>query len=315
MTVEGTTWRVGIIGVSPAGLYLLERLSLTPGIRLIGAYDPDPARLAMADDQGCVLWEQVLTALTSPITDALFFMGTATAEAISMALTNGKHLVIHQPWQLSSNELRDIGKRAKQLKRATTVFCFRRWSADYLAASAAKNSGRLGVLQSVRFSSCEKSIPLGESSAGVLREFGYHWLDQLLQLVDSAPHRVFAKQFLEAGQKRDYGVWTTIEFANGCLAQIDLQTQSRLSHRTGWMLEGSTGSYRNDRLYTVTTDGEVVDEPLPRTAQPDDPFVAELKRVWQGESTKLPTLEDASHVVHLIEAIEQSARSGEVICL
>jgi predicted dehydrogenase len=315
MTVEATVWRVGIIGINSAGLYLLERLSLTPNIRIVGAFDPDPARRGLADHFGCALWKELPSTLAALETDVLFFAGEISTNVISMVLGNGQHVVLHEPWRLSSDVLFDLSKSATTTNRVATVSCIRRWSADFVGAMTANNSGRLGTLQTVRFSSCEQGIPLDNSSAGMLREFGYHWLDQLLILIDSAPVRVFARRFFEDGETYDHGVWATIEFANGCLAQIDLQSRSRLSHRTGWMLEGSTGSYRNDRLYTTTAEGEIVDEPLPHSERPADPLIDELKLAWQGETTKLPTLANAARVVKLIEAIEQSAELCEVIRL
>ena len=79
------------------------------------------------------------------------------------------------------------------------------------------------------------------------------------------------------------------------------------------MIEGSIGSYKIDRLYTMTPDGEIVDEPLLRSPAPFDPFIDELFASWSGKTTTLPTLSEASRVIRLIEAIESSATSGEVV--
>jgi hypothetical protein len=102
---------------------------------------------------------------------------------------------------------------------------------------------------------------------------------------------------------------------NGCTAQIEIRTRTRLSHRTGWMLEGVAGSYRGERLFTTTPDGEIVDEPLLRPEVSGNVFVDELVSAWQGKRSTLPTLADAARVVDLLEAVELSAASGQTVSL
>ena len=161
--------------------------------------------------------------------------------------------------------------------------------------------------------SCEQRLPGEEDFTDVLREFGYHWLDQLLLLTESAPQRVFAQRFYDETRKIEFGFLAIIDFANGCTARMEVDTRSRLGYRTGWMLEGSSGSYRHDKIYTVTLDGEIVDEFVQRSTIPKDPFVTELVLLWRGETTMLPTLNDVARVVRLIEAIEESDQNGKVV--
>ena len=132
-------------------------------------------------------------------------------------------------------------------------------------------------------------------------------------MTESFPCSVISKILGSGVDQHTSGFMATIEFANGCIAHIDANPRSRLGDRTGWILEGTTGSYRNDKLYTVASDGEIVDEPVQRPSLSGDPFIAELTSLWSGKATTLPTLADAARVVQLIEAIEQSQKRGEVI--
>ena len=50
-TAEARTWRVGIIGVNTAGLFLLERIGLASNICLVGAFDLNPSRLHFAAEK------------------------------------------------------------------------------------------------------------------------------------------------------------------------------------------------------------------------------------------------------------------------
>ena len=83
----------------------------------------------------------------------------------------------------------------------------------------------------------------------------------------------------------------------------------------GWMLEGTQGSYRGERLYTETPDGEIADEPIQRPSFVADPLLNELTSAWHGKPTTLPTLEDAARIVSLINTIERSAETGHVVRL
>ena len=306
-------WRVGVLGLGHAGLFYLESLSLSADIRLVGAFDSDPQRRGLATGSGCPLFDQRDSLLSPTVADVVFLVDDFSEEVAKAVLRGGQHLVIDRPWSVSSEVLRSLCALAATSNRTLTVASPGRWSANFVSVMNARRTGRLGNLHSVRLTSCEKQVP-GEASAdGVLREFGYRWLDQLLVLVDSMPERVYAKLLSDGGPKQEYGFLAVIDFANGCTAQIEIDARSRLGFRTGWMIEGSTGSFRNDRLYTETDDGEIVDEPLIQSNYSNETFISELTTKWSGAPTTLPTLADAANVVQVIEALERSAISGEVV--
>jgi predicted dehydrogenase len=313
MVAETEPWRVGIVGMSSAGLFHLERLSLRPDVRLAGVFDRAPARIVLANDRSCPVWDELRSGLTSSDIDALFLVDDILAEDVSTALRHGKQVVVHRPWLLSPNELQSLDDQASSSGRVATISCLRRWSTDFVAAVAAKQTGRLGALQTVRLTSCEQSVADDNSFAGILPEFGFHWFDQLLKLIESRPTRIFATRLNDSDSGREQGFLVVVDFENGCHALIDVRTQSRLSLRTGWMLEGSLGSYRGNRLYTRTADGEIVDEPLPLTAFSSDAFMDELVSAWGGGPASLPTLTEAARVVRFIESIEQSAATGQPV--
>ena len=308
-----TPWRVGVLSLSQAGLFYLECLNLSDDIRLTGAFDSDPQRRSLVTGSGCPLFNHRNSLLLPTVADAIFLVDDFSEEVARQVLLGGQHLVIDRPWSVSSEVLRSLGELAFTSNRTLTVASPGRWSANFVSALAARRTGRLGNLHSVRLSSCEKRVPGEASHHRVFREFGYRWLDQLLVLIDSMPERVYAKLLSDAGTKLEYGFLAVIDFANGCTAHVEIDTRSRLGFRTGWMIEGSTGSFRNDRLYTETDDGEIVDEPLTHANDSSNTFISELAAVWGGASTTLPTPTDAANVVQVIEALERSAISGEVV--
>jgi predicted dehydrogenase len=311
MSAETKTWQVGIVGLSPSGLFLSERMSLEPAIHLTGAFDPDPQRTKLVASSSVPIWNQLDNALSSSEIDVLIFCANFTEEDIATALREKKHVVIDRPWQLSSAALRRLNDLACRHQQVAVVASHKRFSTTFTAAYDVRS--RLGSLRSARFASCEQTLPTDNSYRGVLREFGYDRLDQLLLLVDSKPIRVFARQFINAKSETDYGILVTIEFANNCVAQIVIELQSRLSHRTGWMLEGSKASFKNDSLFETTSDGEIVDERLPASTNTPVKFMQQLINSWDAVTTTLPTLEEAAETVRLVEIIEQSVAHNQAI--
>lgn len=310
MTSEGGTWRVGMIGVTPTGLYLLEQLVLSEQVSLVGVFDRDASRLRLAAASDRRSWDSAESMIASKEIDDLFLMDVPSADFVSAALHSGKNIVLDRPWQFSSDVLQELDKQAATAERIATAVSLRRWSADLLNAGGAIQSGRIGTLQRVRMSSCVQTLT---TDATNFRELCFHWVDQLLVLVDSTPRHVFSRGFGASESSNEDGFLAVIEFANGCTTQIEVQTQSRLSHRTGWMLEGSKGSFWNNRLFTTMSDGEIVDEPLEQASQTASPFLAQLISAWRGEPTTLPTLGDAARTVQLIELIVQSSNTGNVV--
>lgn len=307
-------WRVAVCGLSTSGLNCLERLSLSHDIQVTAAYDADPGRLRMANGLAVPNASQSDCPIWYDTSDVLFLATEISTETVGAAIRTGRNVVLDRPWLLTSTELDILNNMVATAASVVTTASLRRWSIDFQAAMAAQRTGRIGPLHSLRLVSCEKRVPDEESPASVLREFGYHWLEQMIILADSTPARVFGKEMTDADSPNKSGFIAVIDFASGCTAQIEVNTTSRIGYRTGWLLEGKQGSYRSDRLYTDASDGEIVDEPTPITnICPEDPWVRELVAAWRGELTTLPTLADAAKVMRLIEAIEHSAQTGEVV--
>ncbi len=306
-------WQVGVVGLSPVGLFQLETLSLCDEVHLAGAYDASPQRRSLVAGSSFPLWDQPPSQSARNEVEALFLVDDISAEAVTSALQAGQHVVLHRPWCFSAAELRKLDQQAASTRRLATIATLRRGSADFLAAMGAMGTGRLGTLHSVMLSVQEKRVPQETSEVRVLREFGYHHLDQLRILNPSPPQRVFGKRSGRSNSASADGFLAIVEFANGCTARIEINLASRLGSRTGWVLEGATGSFRGDRLFTETADGEIVDEPIEKPPFPAESLIGQLVTAWRGEPTTLPTLADAAEVVQLIEALEQSLVSGEVV--
>ena len=305
-------WRVGIVGINSLGLFLLERLKLYPRFQVVVAAEPDENRLALAKGFANRLSNQLDVVLTEPL-DCVVFAGCGSEEVLERIVSSGKSVVIAQPWRWSFGAMERYGEIALSPRQFVTTFCPHRWSSDVLSASAAMSSGRLGKIRSARLSIAELGLTDDGGAEKFLTEQSFHFIDQLLLFVDSKPVQVFATATTKSPDHDKCGRIVIVEFADGCVAQIDLQFDSRLGYRSGWALEGDQGSYRNHRLYTTTSAGEVIDEPIAITNPSDDGYFDQLDRRFLGQQVNLPTLTQSIRVVQLIEFIEQSASTGRAV--
>lgn len=308
--------RVVVGGLNPAGLFFMERLSQSTDFQVVGAFDSRSERRRFVEGTGLAFWERNPLPELADDVELVILCDRVSASEVAAILDAGKHVIIHQPWLLRSAELMELHELAKARSLLAAVTSVRRWSAEYLAVSAALKTGRIGSLRSARLSSLEMRIPDEVASASVLREFGYAWFDQLLTFCRPAPVQVYGKCQDVADSTTDQGFLSVIEFADGCTAQVEVITNSRLGHRTGWILEGRSGSYRNDRLFTETKDGEIVDEPAPKPeGLSADLFLSQLASACHGQETGLVGLAEAARTVKLIEALERSAELKQAVNL
>lgn len=305
-------WRVGIVEINSLGLYLLERLKLDGRFEVVRAVDIDAGRERISKGFASSFSSNLNHVLTDPI-DCVIFTGANHEELLRATLLAGKSAVIAKPWLWPWRLLQSVNELSLESTQCVTTFCPRRWSSDFLSAAKVMKSERLGKILTAANSVRETCIPDKCGVADFLREQTFHLLDQLLLFVDSKPIQVFATSTVVKPGGDQTGSVLVVEFSNGCVAQIDLQFQSRLGVRTGWTLEGDQGSYRNHRLYTTTAAGEIVDEPVPITNPSDEKFFDDLSRRLHGQEATLPTLTQAIRVGQLIEVIEQSVATGKAI--
>lgn len=219
---------------------------------------------------------------------------------IRQALGAAKSIVVESPQSLSLDELKQLARDAASFPQAAIIYMPRRWEADFLQARSALESGRLGRLLRVRYSVHDYRLPGEIFPLGVARELGTPVLDQLLVLLDSRPCRRFDWRHFPSDTDRSDGFVGRFDFADDVSAVVEVQTRSLLSYRSGWMLEGTAGAYRNGRLYTRTHDGEIIDEPLPTPDLSSDPFFDALSSTLRGNANELPSLSDAIQVETLL---------------
>lgn len=294
---------VGIVGTHPNRQFMLERLVLRPdfiaaanGIEapVDGRQDSEAADFLSTDQQ----------IVESPRTDIVYFSGPTSLELVYAAIQRRKHIVLTPAAVMfRPDDLRRLARTAADQGLVAVIDESRRSDDDFRAARSVALSGRLGDRLRIRFSILTTALPGEAFAKGVLWEFGWHWLDQLLTFVNDELHSARLRRFRSSARTSDAGFLAMMDFARGTSAVIEVQTQSLLSLRTGWLLEGSKGAYRDGRQYTKTLDGEIIDEPVSVSPQTNDPFLDALALAVRSEKAEEPP-PDLFHAARIAELIE-----------
>lgn len=286
---------VGIIGTGPLSQFVLERLSLRRDFALVAQVSStDASSRSLIQDAG---------------TDIAYFAEPVQCDLVASALAARKAVVLSMNHGLGERDLRSLAEVARSASTIAVIDQPRRWDADFVCAQSVFKAGHLGQLQRIRLSIHECSIPGEAFPNGVLHDLGCHFLDQLLVFVAAEPQSVRYRRFANTATPHEDGILIVIDFEDGTSAVVELQTQSLLSLRTGWLLEGVAGAYRAGRRYSKTADGEIIDEPVSPTVVSSDLFLDTLKRAMDGDCAaieNLPGLSHAARVAKLLWYIQAS---------
>jgi predicted dehydrogenase len=187
------------------------------------------------------------------------------------------------------------------------VFHVRRADRDFHSAMAAVESGRLGTLSAVRFIFCEYGLPAGIDGVvptwtETLQQTGPFLFDQLAALVNASPHSVEAWS-----QPQTAGFQARLAYPAGLSAWIDVQRASLNGLQTGWVLEGTAGSYRRGRLATLAADGEVLEEDIVPPDNTDHDVFADLRWLAESRQAAQESLDRAMQGLIILDAIHRSA--------
>jgi scyllo-inositol 2-dehydrogenase (NADP+) len=322
--------RLGIVGLGRTGMHHLERLTLRSDCRLIAVYDEIPERTQAAAGFDCRCCESFGELIDAEFD--LLLIATPPAAHASLALAGlaaGKHVAVEPPLALTSTDADAIFDAARRAGRRVDIVHNRRWDGDFRTAMDVLRSGELGRLQAVKLVVWEYAYPSdsplreqtgwrndASQGGGVLMEFGPRYFDQLLQMTDSPPRSVLTALYRTGpADGPDSGFAALIQFADGITAHIDVHLASPVPMNTGWLLTGTGGGYKPFRRYSVTPEGEVFDVPIDPLPTDWDGFYASLFDRLTDDPACSADEQQARCVISLLEAAQESARSGEVVQL
>jgi len=339
---------VGLLGAGAIAAEHAGAISATPWLELVAIAERDPERRARA---GALAPSARLVAGVHELAndDHVDLVVVSTppnshADLASQLLGAGKHVVVEKPMALSASEADDLLAQADDTGRVLAVYQNRHFDPDFAAIERLVRSGVLGeVFHLEAFVGgfahpCNQWHSDEEVSGGVAFDWGAHYLEQILSLIDGPVAHVRAS----AHKRRWWDVTNadqlrlTVRFADGAEADF-VHSDLAAALKPKWYILGTEGAivadWRQERVVARSPIGTLDEDVLapadaPATVAffaPDgsvtnvalgdlDPaaFHRELAdQLAFGQPTSTDPLRSRD-VVALLEAAGRSAAAGAV---
>lgn len=308
--------RWALVGLQPAGRFLLERFRLRPDFPLVAVCVQPRDHPVAVRTYGLPLIQDYARILADPHIAGVVVTAQRglCGEVVRAALSAGKRVLAEGSLGDSAAEacrLASLGTSAGQL----SVFHLRRHDGDFIAARKILASGRLGRLHTIRKISCNDALPAwydGQHAPDdwldVLQRDGPFLFDQLQQLLDCNPQTATAWSCPPTR-----GFQARLEYEDGSSAWIDLQQSSVCGLETGWILEGTAGGYGNRRVMSRADDGELLQEELTADFDEEVDILTDLRAAALQPAVATAGLVRAIRTAAVLEAIQNAVQTGRAV--
>lgn len=342
--------RIAIVGFGGMAEWHFDEIGTIDGLEIAGIWDIKEQRRTYASEKGLHVYEDLEDLLADPTTDLVLI---ATPNDVHKpvaiaAMEAGKNVISEKPITLSSADLQEMWEASRRTGRFLTVHQNRRWDEDYLTVKEILREGKLGEL--FRLESRvhgSRGIPGDwrqekEHGGGMVLDWGVHLLDQLVMLFPEVPVcRVRASLTHVTNQLVDDGFYAELLFANGVSALVEVGTSNFISlprwYVLGadgtaviedWDLKGrivrASGVDEKDVTPVITAAGltktmaprredSIYTEELPKVKSDVREFYLNVMAVLEGREESRIRLPEVMRVMRLMEAIQESASTGETV--
>jgi hypothetical protein len=309
---EPALFPVGIVGLSPVGRFLLERLSLLPGCEAVlfqPSEDPKDEQAQSLGMASITNWHRFLS--ESALKAVLFLDGESLSlQGVEEVFQAGLAVGILPPLNWQPDEWRELIKNPQRRWFLLNPHCE---SSDFRAARASIQSGELGTLAATKRVSWVGELVAPESPRPLIPDrWLSQWLwedvDQLLQLAQEVPVSLYAADY----QIEPAGYSLILHFPSGLIAHLERRRGSAVPLEIGWTITGTTGGYSNGHRHIKTEAGELYDVPVEIPALEPLSIFDPLKILDQtaGDERSARHIEN---VLKTLKAISQSAATRQIV--
>lgn len=329
---------VGIVGFGRMAEWHARCAQRVPGFRLVSAFDVTAARRRKAQREfGCRTFDRLDAFLDDGAADVVVVATPSHAhvEPAIAALRAGKHVLVEKPIAQTEAQAARMFAAARRAGRLLLTFQNRRFDADFLAARAAVESGRLGRIWDLRvlrwhcsrlmFTFAVKEYrPQWRSEAayggGTLLDFGPHLVDQALVLMPQPVESVFcdlrARRWTRDADDQFLAV---LRFAGGAVAMLEMSQAAAAEVDLGWTISGQRAGFRHEKtgpvLYWPNRRGNVSMRPLRAPAEDWDAIYRNLRDAAAGKAEPLIRPAETLRLMRVLDALRKSAASGRVVSI
>lgn len=247
--------KLGIIGFGAMGKTHLDPIikrvndnSPYEKIDVIGVYDIDPERCALAESLGLRSFASAEKLIAAVEAVVVATPNDVHLPYVLMAIEAGRSVIVEKPLAMNSDEAAKMYSAAKEHGVVFTPHQNRRWDKDYCAVKELyKNPsdiGRIYLIESRVMGS--NGIPGAwrrkvAQGGGMMLDWGVHLIDQAVSMIDEDIVSVYCRYSYEAGEEVDDGFALEITFDSGLVYRIVVDTNSFIE-LPRWRIAGSDGT-------------------------------------------------------------------------
>lgn len=213
------------------------------------------------------------------------------------ALRSGKNVLCEKPVTVSSKELEEIMRVAKETGKVFAIDQNRRVNKDFIAMKRVVESGKIGDVYVIE-SRVEGSrgVPKGwrtdpNQGGGMMLDWGVHLIDQIMYMYDAKVTEVYCKMYSIHYKDVDDNFHMTMILDNGITVHIEVSTNNFITHPR-WYVLGTDG--------TLQIDGWDACGKFIRCLEREDNWGAEIKKNKVGPSkTMAPRSENSVETIEI----------------
>jgi scyllo-inositol 2-dehydrogenase (NADP+) len=317
---------VGYGGAFNMGHAHANWLNELPGFELKAIMDIDPTRKAAANENfPQATFYSSLTRMLNKEPLGLISVVTphnTHAPVVIKCLEAGVNVVVEKPMCINVKEATAMIEAARKNKVMLTVFHNRRLDGDWMTMKEMIGKGLIGDVFRIEAYMGGFGRPGGwwrsnkKISGGALYDWGAHFVDWVLNLVDSPIQNVtgFFYKLRWHNVTNEDDTEAIVRFKNGTVASIQQSSLSRIG-KPRWRILGTHGAVLNDGGDHIHVYSEVKGlncEAQVRCQKTDwNQWYAKLADTLLRGKPLFVTPESARRVIGVIEYAERSSKSGK----
>ncbi|WP_422660636.1 Gfo/Idh/MocA family protein [Paenibacillus sp. EC2-1] len=345
-----TKHAIVIVGFGGMGNYHSKLIKDNQKVEVTGTYDVLEERRKASVEAGYPAYESYEAVLNDPKVDVVLIAtpNDVHKELAIKALQAGKHVICEKPVTLSVSDFKEILAAADEAGRVLMVHQNRRWDEDFLTVKQMYNEKTVGDLFRIESRvHGANGIPgdwrhLEEFGGGMLLDWGVHLLDQMIFMVDSKITSLSSRLSFILGDGVDDGFEAYLQFENGVSAVVEVGTTNFIT-LPRWYVKGTEGTgiiedwSMNGRIVTRNQDAVKVEPKpiqagvgltktmappseeatitgsLPEAFRQPSSFFDNFADIIEGTAEPIVKNEEVLRVLNIIEAVFESARTGETL--
>ena len=352
MSTDKRQFNIAICGLGGMGNWHRETISKIENLHLVGSYDIREERQQFAREHGITPYPSYEAMLADPNLDIVTIAtpNDLHKPLAIKALRAGKNVVCEKPVTLSSADFAAMAAVSDATGMLLTVHQNRRWDEDYLTARNIIEAGTLGPVFRIESSvlGC-RGIPGDwrqepKHGGGMILDWGVHLLDQALQMIHELLKTVYATVDHVTNELVDDGFYTDLTFESGLVFHVEVGT-SHFIRKPRWNIFGRDGSAtvdwggpegsqgeivcvtdrsKNDAVPIRTaagltktmaprTDDTIKSFPIPHVHSDIRDFYRNVMDAIDGLQDIRVTIPEVARVLRLMEAINQSAATKQIV--